>query len=141
MIANNRMPVNATDGISILIGREFFTSQTDTLKDTDIITNHTGLADHRSGAMVDREVMSNPGSRMNINTRFRMSQFCYDTGNIRHTQLIQLMGVALIADSTESRVTENNLSQILCGRIAVIGGFSIRCQHVTQLWQCSNKLF
>ena len=74
MIANNRMPVNATDGISILIGREFFTSQTDTLKDTDIITNHTGLADHCSGAMVDREVMPNPGSRMNINTRFRMSQ-------------------------------------------------------------------
>ena len=95
MIAYNRMPVNTTDGISILIGREFFTSQTDTLKDTDIITNHTGLTDHCSGAVVDRKVMPNPGSRMNINTRFRMSQFCYNTGNIRHTQLIQLMGDAL----------------------------------------------
>lgn len=58
----------ATNGIPVLVGWQFLSGKADTLKDAYAITDYAGFADHSACAVVDREIMSDLGPRMNVDT-------------------------------------------------------------------------
>ena len=140
VITYDRMTLYTPNGISVFIRRKFLSRQADPLKYPDIIPDNTGLANNRSGPMVNREMMPDTGTRMNIDACFRMSQFGYDTGNIRYLQKVQLMSYPIVTNRPKTRIAKNDLAQVLCGRVSIIGSFRIGCQQIPESGQCRDKL-
>ena len=104
------------------------------LEDTDVVSDHTGLPDNGSRPVVDREIVSDLRTRMDIDTSLRMGHFSNHAGNKGDAQPVQLVRDAIVADSPETGITKNNLVDVLRSGISVESGFSIRCQQACLLY-------
>ena len=130
VVAYDRMPCDAPDGIPVLVGRKLFTCQADALEDTDVITQDAGLADDGTRPVVYREMMSDARTGMDVDARLGMCQLRNDAWNIRHAFEKQLMGNPVIANGAEPGIAEDDFAQVLGRRVAIVGGFRIGGQHV-----------
>ena len=135
------MAGDTADRVPVLIGRQLFSGKADALEDAYVIPDHTGFADHGTRTVVDREIMSYLSSRMNVDTGFGMSHFGDHPGYKRNAQLIKLVRYTIIAYCPEARVTEDNFIDVLCCRIAVVGGFGIGGKQTAHFRQCGNERF
>lgn len=81
MIAQDRMARHTTYCIPVFVGWQFLSCQTDPLEDTDVVSDHTGLPDNGSRPVVDREIVSDLRTRMDIDTSLLNGPFSNHAGN------------------------------------------------------------
>ena len=86
-----------------------------------MIANDTSLADDHTCSMIDSEILANLCSGMDVNTRFRVSQFRNDSWNHGHLQFVQFVGHAVVRHRVHHRIAENDL--------AVVGGSRVVVEH------------
>ena len=72
MVAQHRMARHTTYRIPVFVRRQFLSCQTDSLEDTDVVSDHAGLTDNGSRPVVDREIVPDLCTRMDIDTCLRM---------------------------------------------------------------------
>ena len=58
MIAQHRMTRHTAYRIPVFVRRQFLSCQTDSLEDTDVVPDNTGLTDNGSCPVVNREIVS-----------------------------------------------------------------------------------
>ena len=86
-----------------------------------MIANDRGLANDYTRAVIDGEIFANLCSGMDVNTRFRVSQFRNDSWNHGHLQFVQFVGHAVVRHRVHHRIAENYL--------AVVGGSRVVVEH------------
>ena len=106
-----------------------------------MVSDHTSLPDNGSRPVVDREIVSDLRTRMDIDTSLRMGHFSNHAGNKGDAQPVQLVRNAIVTDSPETGITKNNLVDVLRSGIAVESGFSIRCQQAAHFGKHPDKGF
>ena len=74
VVLDDRMS-RAADRLAFLIIAETLCTECNSLIYTDVITHHSRLTDYHSGAVVYAEVIADLGSRMDVDSRFRMGHF------------------------------------------------------------------
>lgn len=68
----------------------------------------TGFANYQACSMVNKEVITDLGPRVNINARLRMDTFGNDPGKKRYSQLKQSMRNAIEADGEEPGICSHD---------------------------------
>ena len=86
MIAQHRMTRHTAYRIPVFVRRQFLSCQTDSLEDTDVVPDNTGLTDNGSCPVVNREIVSDLRPRMDIDTCLRMGHFSNHAGNKGNAQ-------------------------------------------------------
>ena len=81
--------------IALFVVLKALSAQGDTLIEGHMIAYDGCLANHHTRTVVDGEILTNLGSRMDIDTSLGMSQFGDDTWYHRHLKIVELMGEAL----------------------------------------------
>jgi hypothetical protein len=84
--------------------------------------------------------LTNPCSRMDINTSFRMCHLSDNPGQQGNFQLIQRMCYSVIGNSPDRWIAEDHFFPALCSRIAKEGCFYICCKYLTNLRKLLDKL-
>ena len=86
MIAQHRMTRHTAYRIPVFVRRQFLSCQTDSLEDTDVVPDNTGLPDTVSCQEVKRDLVSDLHPRMEIDTLIRMGPFSNHAGNKGNAQ-------------------------------------------------------
>ena len=139
IIFQNRVSGNTFDGIAIVVQREAFGSQRDTLIEFYVIANDTGCTNHHACSVVYCEMMSYFCSRVDIYSGFRVCHFCNVSGNQRYTQYQQFMGYSVVTDGTDGRIAADYFTKTGSGRVSVIGCFYIGSQNAAHFGQLTYK--
>ena len=126
--------------ITLLVILEALGTQRHTLIQRHVVADNRGLSDHHTRAVVYREILTDLSTRMNIDTRLRVSLFGDDTRNHRHLQLMQLMGDAIMRHRVHTGITEDHLTIVRCSWIVVKQRLHIGIEQTLDLRQRSNKL-
>ncbi len=71
--------------VALLVVFEILRSEGDTLIESDMVANDTGLADDDTSAMVNGEIFADGGSRMDVDAGLGVSQLGDDAGDDRDT--------------------------------------------------------
>ena len=99
-----------------------------------------GLAYHYAGAVVDKEVLSDGSSRMDVDARQAVGVFCHHPGDQRHLKQVQLMGHPVCENRVEPRIGENHLVRVKGRGIPLIAGLHVGGQNLPHLRQSGKKL-
>ena len=109
IIFNGRVALEATDQSSCIIFRKTKRSQRDTLIEFDILANHGGFSNDDSRSVIDKKVMSNLSTRMDIDSGLRVGNFRDHARQERDPLLLQFVGHPINHDGKDARVTKDHL--------------------------------
>ncbi len=93
-------------------------SQSHALINFHMMPDGRGLPDHDAGAMIDKEILVDRSSRMDIDACQPVSMLCHNSRNQRNTHGKQFMGNPVNGDGVDSRIGVNNLFHAVSGGIA-----------------------
>ena len=127
------MPLHAADDVPVGIRWEAERAERDALVQFDMVADLASLADHHARAVIDKKMISDRGTGMNVDAGSLMCPFGHHPRNKGDSKSVQFVGQAIDRDRLESRITENDLVQVLAGWIPVIGGLHVGRQHSAHL--------
>ena len=85
--------------------------------------------------MVNGEVVSDGCGGMNVDARLRVGQLGYHPRQQGHTELVKLVGEAVVGECLDDGVAGNDLAVVVDSRVSVVGCFDVGCQRVANLRQ------
>ena len=141
VVFQDRVTGYAADSIPVFVGGQFLSGKADALEDTYAVPDDTGFAYYGSCSVVDREIVSDLSSWMDVDTCLGMSHFGDHTGDERDMELIELVCDTVVADGTEPGIAEYHFTDVLCGGIAVVGGFGIGSEQASHLRKGCDECF
>ena len=103
MIADVRMTLASLEKVSFFILAEAADTQRHTVIHTHMIAYDSRLTDDDARTVVNTEILSDPGTRIDVDACLFMRIFRDDTGNDRNVQFVQFMSDAIEEDRKESR--------------------------------------
>ena len=86
VVFQNRVSRNAFDGVSVVVEREAFGSERDSLIELYVVADDASCPYHDARAVVDSEVVADSGGGMDVDAGLGMRHFRDDTRNQRHAQ-------------------------------------------------------
>ena len=99
----------------------------------DVISNLTCLSNHHARSMVDKEVLPDSCTGMNIDTGFLMSPFCHHSRKEGHIQFEEFVGDTINGDRHDARVAEHDFIGCMACRVAIKSGFHVFGEHEADL--------
>src|SRR5580698_9232699 len=87
-VLEGRMPLLSAQRLS---GGQRLRHQTDALVQLDLVSDDSRLSHHGTSAVIDEEVRTNAGTRMQIDSGARVRPFGHDAGNERYVLEIELV--------------------------------------------------
>ena len=118
VILDNRM-TRYVQHVAVLIIFEALGTKGHTLIECHVVADDTRLTNDHTRAVVDGEILSDGGTRMDVDTSLRVRQLCDDTGDDRYLQLMQFMGDAVVRHRIHHGIAEDHLSVVRGGRVVV----------------------
>ena len=122
IVLDGRMALHAVESLTAPGGEG---TDGDALVDLHVLTDDGGGAHHDAGAVVHHEIFADGGAGMDVDAGDGVGIFRHHTGNEGHPQQEELVGDAVDGAGPKSRIGENDLFLIVCGRIAVKGSLEI----------------
>ena len=113
-------------------GRE--SSNSHSLIYLDIVTDNSGLTDHDTCSVVNKEILANGGTRMDVNTGLAVCVLCHHTWDERYSKQMQLMGYTVCSDCKQSRIAKDNLIVIVGCRVSVKKRSHISLHQSPDFW-------
>ena len=135
IIADDGMTCYALDGVAILVEREGESPEGYPLIKFHAVAYDTGGAYHYASAVVNGEMTAYLSGRMNVDACLGVSQFGYHTGYEGHTQFVELVGKAVVAQGADDGVAGDNLAKRGSGRVTLVGSLDISGEHLADAWQ------
>ena len=140
VVLNGGMTLVATLEGTVGLLHETMGSEGHPLVDSNIVTDRCRLSNDNTGAVVDKEVLSDGCPRMNVDSGLTVRIFCHHSGENRDGPDEELMGDPVGGNGHNSRVAENDLIQVLCSRIPHIGGVYVACEDLAQAGYLLEKV-
>ncbi len=119
--------------VGILLFFEVEGTEGDVLVEPAPVTDSGGLADDDAGAVVDEEVVSDLGARMDVDACVAFRGFGEFTGVLLPALLVQFMSDTLSNDGVESWIRSDNLKVGLRSRVAFICGFDVAFEALSDI--------
>src|SRR5690606_22311516 len=135
-----RVTFNTFYWVALLIQWKALCSKGNPLVYLNIVAYNRGRSNYYSSSVIDSKTVTNPCSRMDINTSFRMCHLSDNPGQQGNFQLIQRMCYSVIGNSPDRWIAEDHFFPALCSRIAKEGCFYICCKYLTNLRKLLDKL-
>ena len=126
--------------VAVLVVTEALGTQCHTLIQRHVVADDGCLTNHHTRAVVNGEVFANLGTRVDINTRPRVSLLRDDTGNDGHLHQVQHVRYAVVRHRVHHRVTVNHLAIVGGSGVALEHRLHIRIEQALHLGQLVNKL-
>ena len=128
------------NGVAVVIERETLRTKRDTLVQLDVVPYDTGRPDDHTRAVVDGEVMTYLGARVNVDARLAVGHLCNDAGYEGNAKEQELVGNAIARDSLDDGIATDDFSERLGSRVTVVGGFDVGGKDAPQLRQPPDEL-
>ena len=113
-------------------GRE--SSDSHSLIYLDIVTDNSGLTDHDACSVINKEILADSGTRMDINTGLAVCVLCHHTRDKRHSKQMQLMCYTVCSDCKQSWIAKDNLIVIVGCRVSVKKRSHISLHQSPDFW-------
>ena len=126
--------------VALLVVLEILRTEGNALIEGYVVADDRCLTDNDTRAVVDGEVFSYLRSRMDVDTRLGVRQFCNNTRYHRHFQLVKLVGDAVVGHSLHYRITEYHLPIVQSRRVIVEHSLYVSIKQAFYLWQGVDKL-
>ncbi|CDD47429.1 unknown [Bacteroides sp. CAG:875] len=122
------MAGNAFDRIPLLVAGEALGSQGDSLIQFHVVTDNTGSPDDHTRAVVNGEVVSDLGTRMDVDTCFGMGHLGDDAWDKRHVKPVKFVGNPVVGHGSDDRIATDDFSEARSRWVTVIGSLYVRGQ-------------
>ena len=138
IVQNCRVALFARKSLAASRGKS---SQRNALINLHILADDCGFANHNAGTVVDKEVLADGCTRMDVNARFGVGVFCHESRENRNMQKVEFMGNAVDGRCHEAGIGEDDFVEAAGCGVAVISGVQIRFQEFTDLRNLGEKFF
>ena len=138
IVLNDRVARNV-HYLSVLVGYKVLCSQCNSLIESNMLANDTGLSNYNPRAMVNREILADLCSRVNVDSRGRVRHFRQDTWNNAHAHLVQTMCHTVVNHRLDNRIAIDNLIAIIYSRVVGNHSLYIGLQHLGNLGKRLQK--
>ena len=125
--------------VAVLIVFKALGTQRHTLIECHVITDDTRLTYYHTRSVVNRKVFADGSSRVNIDTRLRVSLFCDDTWNDGYLQFMQFVGNTIVRHGIHYRIAENHLTIVRRSGVVVEHRLHIGIKQSLDFRQCINE--
>ena len=102
--------------------------------------DNTRFADHHTRTVVYREIFADLCTRVDIDSRLRMSQLGDDTWYNGHAQLVQFMSDTVVRHRVDTWIAEYHLTIVRSRRVVVEHRLHISIEQPFDLWQRVDEL-
>ena len=113
------------EDVPVLVAREAERAERDALVDLDAIADLGRLADDDAGAVVDEEAAADRGAGVDVDAGLAVRELGHHARDERHAELVELVRDPEDGDGREARVAEDDLVEVLGGRVAVERGLYV----------------
>ena len=139
-ILDGRMPLGASHKVAIAVSLKRNRAERHALIKLHVAADLTGFADDNTGAVIDKKVIADRGTWMDIDARSRVRPFCHHARNERHLKLVQEMRQPMNCDGLEPRIAKDDFVKRAHGRVTVVGGLHIGSKNFPQIRDLLQKL-
>ena len=134
------MSLVAFHNSSILVLGEVASTQRNPVIELHVITDHTGFSDDDTGAMIDEEMRPDRRAGVDIDPGETVGILRHDPRNQRDIELVEAMSATLDRDRLDAGVGKDDLIEIFCRWISLVGGLDVSLQQSTEFRQSTEKL-
>lgn len=134
-----RMAGDTLDGIALFVAGEALGTQSHSLIQFHMVADDTRGSDDHTRTMVNGKVVSDLGTRMDVDTRFGMCHFGDDTRDERYVEAIKFVGNPVIGDGTDDRIATDDFPEARGGRVTVVGSLYVGGQNAADFRQATDE--
>lgn len=135
-----RVAGNAFDRIPLLVAGEALGPQSNSLIQLHVVTDDASCSDDHTCAVVNGEVVSDLGPRMDVDTCFGMGHFGDDSWNERNIEPVKFVGNPVVGHGPDDWITADDFPEARGGRVTVVGSLYVCGQDATDFRQTADEL-
>ena len=98
-----------------------------------VLADDSSFANHDAGAMIDKKVFADGGSRVNVDARSGVRVFGHQSRKHWNMQKVKFVGDAEDGGRHEAGVSEDDFVEAAGSGVAIVGGVQIRLQEFADL--------
>lgn len=135
VVFDNGVAGDAFNEDAFFVFGEAFCTEGNALIEADVVSDDAGFTDDGTGTVVDKEVLADGGTGVNIDTCDGVGHFCNDSGNQFYAKVLELVSNAIIGHSGNAWVAENGFTGTDGSGVAFEGGHNVSHEQATKFWE------
>ncbi len=139
VIFDVRMALDSFDNVTFFIFFETAGPEGHAMVELDAITDDARLADHHTGAVVDKEMFADGGTGVDVDSGLAVSPFGHDPWDQGQVGSVEEVGGTENGYRFNGRVAENNFLVTASRRVTLIGGAHVGGENASNFRELTEK--